>query len=47
MEKIIHKQHVIDLFNKGVLKLLDAYWFSGLGYELMCADGQVVDIVKA
>lgn len=41
-----YKEHIIKLFNDGVLTLASAEWYNKKGYALIVKNGKVVDIVK-
>lgn len=40
-----HKEHIIRLFNKGVLGTESAEWFYKNGFAIICSGGNVIDIV--
>ena len=40
------KNHIIHLFNEGILTEKDADFYHKQGYAIICEDGIITDIVK-
>lgn len=40
------RNHIVKLFNEGVLTLLSAEWYNMKGYYILCGNGKVIDIIE-
>lgn len=39
--------HIKYCFNQGKLTIVDAEWYADQGYDVVCADGQVLCVIEA